>query len=306
MNSSHIYNLDLNLLLALHALAEEKSVSRAAARFSITQSAMSRHLAKLRDLMEDPLLVRTRHGMKPTARLKALEEPLSRLIADASCIVARRPSFDPATAERRFVVSMADYVGSLVLPKLTVVLQESAPGIDIMIHRPRLGWQDRLEDGQLDLAIEPLGQQNSSGLMVQGFYQESLLCLLRKGHPRIKKRMSLESYCQLKHVLVAPFERPGSFVDQELARRGKQRRVCLTVPGFLGVGQLISRTDLVAILPASLARQFAENYQLNTFTVPVKLEGFRLGQYWHQSREQDPALAWLRGGLKDILSTQAK
>ena len=300
MTRDHIYGIDLNLLLALHALLEEQNVTRAAARYGLTQSAMSRNLSRLRTLLDDPLLVRTRHGMRRTLRADALREPLRRLIADATTIVDQGAKFEPREAVRAFTLSSADYVEVVLASLLLEHLATRAPGIDIVTRRETRYAPEHLEGGEIDLALAPTTFIDGPGLRVQTLYEDRFVCVLRPDHPK-RRRLSLDDYCAMQHALSAPHESPGSIVDDALSTLGRRRRVALTAPSFLVVGHVVAQTDLVATLPRRSAEFFRETLGLKILPVPLELPGFALGQFWHERRHGDPAHAWLREQIRIVL-----
>jgi len=301
MSRSNIYAIDLNLLLALQVLLEENSVTRAAARFGLTQSAMRRNLAKLREQLDDPLLVRTRHGMRPTPRAAALRDPLRRLVADATAIVDLHVEFDPSTSKRAFVLSASDYVEAVLLPPLLEELGRVAPGIDIAARTINRYVADNLEDGQIDLAVGPIWGMDHPGLRKQKLHQEDFRCVVRPDHPVASSELDLDRYCDLSHALAAPLEQPGGIVDAALARLDRKRRVALTVPSFLVVGHAVARSDLIATLPRRIAEHFAETLGLISMEPPLDVPSFSVSQFWHERRQRDPAHVWFRGVIRSLL-----
>ncbi|MEM1414091.1 MAG: LysR family transcriptional regulator [Myxococcota bacterium] len=303
MSTENVYGLDLNLLLALHALLEEEHVTHAAERFGRTQSAMSRSLARLRDLLGDPLLVRTRRGMRPTARALALRDPVRRLVADAAAIVGGGFAFEPRTARRTFTISCADATETLLMPALLGVLATEAPGVDVRTRRESRFTEEQLELGQLDLAVVPAGAlSESSALRTQRLYRNRFVSIARKGHPALRKEgLDLATYCALPHALSAPLGTPGSVVDDALRLQGRSRRVAYAGPGFLAVGHVVAQSDLIATLPERSARHLAAYLPLRVFPVPVPLAPFAIHQQWHERRHHDPGHVWLRSRIKSLV-----
>lgn len=303
MTREHISGLDLNLLLVLHALLEEGGVSRAAKHLGRTQPAVSRSLQRLREMLDDPLLVRTRHGMRATARGLALRDPVRRLVADASAIVRGRVEFDPATASRSFTLAASDATELTLVAPLLQALEARAPGVDVVTLRESRGSQDALEDGELDLLLTPSDLVAESGLRTQALYPESFACVLRADHPVFENgTLDLDAYCRLRHALSAPMGQPGGLVDDALRGLGRKRRVAFTAPSFLVVGQAVAQTDFVATLPRHVATKLAPGLNLAVVPPPLTLPTFTLAQFWHERRHHDPGHAWLRGLIREILA----
>ncbi|MEO1230470.1 MAG: LysR family transcriptional regulator [Myxococcota bacterium] len=302
MSLRNVGELDLNLLVVLDVLLDELSVTRAAARLGRTQSALSRSLSRLRELMDDPLLVRTREGMRPTSKAQALKAPVRRLVADATAIVAGAPSFDPRVARRSFVITCGDSAELILMPPLLAALGERAPGIDIITRRESRLSVDPLEDGQVDLLITPTAAVLSNELKRQVLWTDSFSCVVRRGHPVSDGPLDLDRYCRLRHALCAPMGTPGGIVDDALARLGRERRVVFTSPTFLAVGHAVAQSDLITTLPRQTARYFLRLFDLEILPAPLELSPFTIAQFWHERRHQDPGHAWLRQLIREVFS----
>jgi DNA-binding transcriptional LysR family regulator len=290
--------MDLNLLLSLHALIEEASVSRAAARVGITQPAMSRALGRLREHLGDAILVRTGRGMRLTPRAASLAVSLRALLTELDALVGARPSFDPASARRTFEVATADYGAAVLLPPLLDRLARVAPGVGVRIHPVPEDLAPALEAGRFDVAVIPR-RDDAPGMIWTRLFAERFVCLARRGHPRIGRRLSLDVFCELGHVVVAPTGRPGSAVDELLARRGRARRIAAQVPSFLVAPLLVAGSDLIVTTPARIADRFGE-LGLSTHPPPIEVPGFTIAVGWHERFRAEPGHAWFRGVVADV------
>ena len=180
----NIRTFDLNLLKAFDALLEECSVSRAAARVHLSQPAMSNALARLRDAIDDPVLVRTPHGMEPTARALALKGPVRQALLQIETALSAQPEFSPGSAKRTFVVAATDYMEFLVLPRLMHLLEEHAPGIDIRVRSLQLNApEEPLDSGDVDLAFGFFADVPKR-LNRRHLFTETMTCLVRAGYHR--------------------------------------------------------------------------------------------------------------------------
>ena len=299
MREAQLAAVDLNLLVALDALLAEGSVTRAAARIGRTQSAMSHALARLRELFDDPLLVRTQQGMQPTPRAQELIEPIRRALADIERALSSRPSFDPARAQRSFILAMSDYQEIVILPQLLARLTEEAPGIDLVIqHRPA-AIERALEAGEVDLALAP-GHEPLPGIYRQPLFKDRFVCVVREGHPTVKRKLTLDDYLALSHLLISPRGGSGSIVDSALAEQGLRRRIAVQVPHFLVAPHLVARSNLCLTLAERLAKIFAERERLRVLPPPLVIPGFTMFQIWHERHHHDAGHAWLRGVLAEL------
>lgn len=293
INPMNIGSVNLNLLVALDALLEERSVTRAARRAGVTQPAMSNSLSQLRSLFGDPLFSRHAHGLEPTPRALALAEPIRQGLRLFGAALSP-PSFDPETASRRFVVEASDYVEFVLMPPLMRRLSREAPGVNVEV-RP---WGKHevppsLARGEADLMIgfyDHVPPQHRQNLL----FDEEYVCIVRKGHPKVGKRLTLERYLELEHVLVSQrADTPGS-VDRALEKKGKKRRVVARVSHFLMVPMLVARTDLVAALSRRVVLPLAGPLELRMLPPPLPLPRGRIGQVWHEQLETDPGQRWFR------------
>ena len=291
--------LDLNLVLALDALLGERHVTRAAARLGVSQSAASHALARLRELLGDPLLVRGPRGaMQPTPRALALAPLVGRALADLAAALRPPEPFAPATARRTFHLGAGDYAELVLLPRLAARLAAAAPGIDLFIRAVPDDIPAAIAQGDLDAVIAPARRRDVAG---PGTYQrllfeETFVCAVRAGHPAIRSRLTLDRYCALDHLLIAPRGTSGGLVDDALAALGKQRRVALAVPHFLIVPHVVASTDLIVTIASRIAAAFRESHRLATLRPPAELglSGFPMHLIWHERSHADDAQRWLR------------
>jgi DNA-binding transcriptional LysR family regulator len=291
-------SIDLNLAPVLHALLAERSVSRAAKRLGLSQSATSHALARLRGLLGDPLLVRSKEGLVPTPRALALEEPVERAIRSLEGTFLGRPSFEPKTARRRFVIATSDYVEIILLPGLISRLAEDAPGVDLSVRPVEGGADDELRRGEIDLVLTvlPEGAERST-LRWTRLLDDGFVCMMREGHPLAQGELDVARFVSARHALIAPRGRPGGTVDQALAELGLARRVALSVPHFLVAPHVVARTDLVLTIARRIAEIFAGMLPLAIVESPLALPTFTIGMQWGERNDADPGHAWLRQRL---------
>lgn len=289
----NISGVNLNLLVAFDALFTEASVTRAARRVGVTQPAMSNSLAQLRALFGDPLFRRQRHGLEPTPRAIELSSTIRRGLSMLEAALAPA-SFDPARDQRRFVVLASDYVEFVLLPALLPRLGQRAPGLRLEL-RP---WglhevPDALARNQAQLMIgyyDVLPPQHRDAPLLE----EEYVCIVRRDHPRVGRRLTLERYLELEHVLVSEkSDSPGS-VDRALAKLGKRRKVAARVSHFTTVPVLVAESDLIAAISRRVAEVFSEPLGLRLLEPPIALPRGRVRQVWHEQLDADPAHRFLR------------
>lgn len=288
----NLSSVNLNLLVALEALLVERHVTRAARRVGVTQSAMSNALKQLRELFDDPLFVRHARGITPTARALAIEpgvrEGLARLRS-----TLEEPSFAPKTAERTFVIATSDYVELVLLAPLLRRLGKIAPRVRLELRSwGRHEVPDALARGEADLAIGYFDAIPASHEHAR-IFEEHFVCLVRRDHPVIRAKLSLETWISVPHIVVSERGGPTS-IDRALAKKGKQRTVGARVSHFLLVPALVSATDLVAAVDSRVAATFARPLGLRVLPLPISLPNSRVGMVWHERAKTDPGHAWLR------------
>lgn len=294
----HISGLDLNLLVALDALLTEHHVSRAARRVGLSQPAMSRALGRLRTMLADPLLVRTRRGMRPTPRGLALAAPLHRILSEIDSTLAGAAPFEPSTCRRSFRIATADYGAAVIVPPLLRWLAARSPDLELEV----LGLDDvvsKLERGELDFVLAPR-LTTPAGVVWRRLFSERFVCVVDPRHAGSSARLSLDQFCASRHVVVAPTFRPGNPVDVALERRGRSRRIGLRVPSFLTAPLMVVGTPLVTSSPERIASMLAPGLGLRVHEPPIPLGGFTISLGWHEALRADPAHAWLREAIATV------
>jgi DNA-binding transcriptional LysR family regulator len=289
---NNLRRLDLNLLVTLDALLAEHNVTRAAQRLNFSQPSISVHLAKLREIFGDPLLLPGPRGMRPTARADALREPLRMALEALELAVAPSGPFDPSGSERTWHIVASDYSEATIVLPLLAGLRVAAPGTSLAVLAltpSRIARQ--AEQGDIDLAFHTRDDAPPS-LRQRVLFAERYVLVGRAGHPRLKRRPTLRQFCELEHVIVSPDG--GGFhggTDDALAKVGMTRRVVLSVPHFMFVRSVVESTDLVAMLPERLVRN---SPGLSVVEAPIGVAGYEMAMLWHERSHRDPAHRWLR------------
>ncbi|MFC4345499.1 LysR family transcriptional regulator [Cupriavidus numazuensis] len=295
---------DLNLLRVLVALHRWRSVSKAAEELDLSQPATSLALGRLRTRLEDPLFVRSPSGMLPTPRCTELADAAAKALAAFEGNILHRPTFEPATARRDFVVTMAD-VGELhFLPRLMARLARAAPQCNLRCETfPIEDIELALEEGRCDLALGFFPNLERPALYAQQLFMHSLVCLVRADHPHVRSsRISMRSFLELSHAVVEPMGRSHELFEGLLKEKGYQRRVQLMSVHFLSIPAIIAATDLIVTVPQSIADYYVRLENLRIVEPPINIKPYALKQFWHPRFHTDPAVRWLRESVIELFS----
>ncbi len=293
---------DLGALVTLDALLQTSSVSAAAGRLGLSTPAVSHALARLRERFGDPLLVRAGRRMVLTPRAEALRPQVHEALAVAAQVFVSPTLFEPETLDRTFTVSMTDYVLAVFGGALEERLCARAPNLDLRVLANAVDDPERLRSGETDLAIGIYGQLPPE-MRTRPLITDRLICVVREGHPVVRKRLSIEQFTRLPHVQIAPRGRPGGYVDDLLAERGLSRRVARAFPYFRVALETTARADYILTVSERIARALGPQLGLRLLEPPLPLEPFALSMVWHPRFASDPGHTWLRQQLVEV--TQA-
>jgi DNA-binding transcriptional LysR family regulator len=297
MRESDLRHVDLNLLVALDALLEEKSVTRAAQRLGMSQPAASRALARLRTLFADALLVDGRNGYVLSTRAEEIRPVLRRTLTGVGNMLEARP-FDPAAATGKVRFLMADLEAAVLAPHLLARVAAEGPALDLDILPPRASLFEALENDAVD-AIVGVIDEAPAGIRRRGLYEDVFVTLMRAGHPAAGSKLNLKRYLDLGHIVVSITGVGPAPVDAALARMGHGRRVKARVASFLAAMEIAARSDLIMTLPSSLAHMAAGMGRLVTLTPPIHLGRFTMSLVWHARHQDEPRHVWLRRVVVD-------
>jgi DNA-binding transcriptional LysR family regulator len=297
--------IDLNLLLVLDTVLAERSVARAARRLSVTPSAISNALARLRTALGDPLFARSGRGIVPTPRAAQLASSLSRALRDLEHAV-RTPSFDAATTTRSFTLAVAD-IGQVVrVPRLAALMRAEMPlahlrvvGIDSLVS---LGG---LAGTEVDLVLG-VGEKGP-GVHVEPVFDEPTALVAHRGHTAVGKRLSRSSLAKLRHVAVEMVPGKGfrDLAGLAYARADIPREVAVTVPTFTAAAAVVAGTDLVTTLPISLLEVLGPRFALRRLVGAVPVHTVAMKLAWHERTHDDAAMAAFRALVRRALNSDA-
>jgi DNA-binding transcriptional LysR family regulator len=292
---------DLNLLIALDALLSEGSVSKAAERLGLSESAMSRTLARLRETTGDELLVRAGRAMVPTPQALALRDRVKALVEEASAVLRPAGSnLNLSTLERMFTVRANDGFTEAFAHLLVARTAREAPAVRLRFA-PKPDKDVRpLREGLIDLDVGVLGESGPE-VRVQALYRDHFIAVVRQGHPLLAEgEITPERYAACDHVVTSRRGRLTGPVDDALAAAGLARNVAVVVPSFGIALSTAAATDMVALIPASYFEHLRASTALRSFELPVPTEHITISQMWHPRLDRDPAHRWLRGVVLEV------
>ncbi len=303
IDHANLGRLDLNLLVAFDALLAEGGVTRAAERVGVGQPAMSHALARLRKLFKDELFVRAPDGVRPTPRALALAGPV-RVALSAIQGTLQERGFDPAGAERTFVLGMPDSVEITLLPRLMAHLAAEAPKVRVLVRAvDRFDVLEQLDRDRLHLGVGRF-TEGAVHHKRRRLFGADYLCLYDPARLPLEPPISLEDYLAVPHVLGSPRGDAHGVVDDALTPLGLRRTIAVTTPHFAAVPFLLKGARLLSTVPLPAARLFAGRFGLAASPVPVALPGVDVAMVWHASYDHDPAHRWLRGTVARLLAAE--
>ena len=292
-----ISRIDLNLLVVLDAIYTEGGITRAAEKLHLTQPAISHSLGRLRELFRDPLFAREGRAMVPTPLARNLIEPVRKALRGLEVTLNELESFDPATTQKRFNVAVRDVLESVVLPPLLDRVGRAAPSVDV--HAVQVGRRDlesELAAGTLDAALDVLLPM-SDQVRRERISVDRHVVVARKGHPQVKRGLSLPAYLKQHHVLVSSRRSGPGLEDVELSRQGLSRRIRLRCQHYFAACRVVSETDLILTMPGHYARIANRQFGNQILALPFDMPPLDAYLYWHANVDKEPANRWLREQL---------
>jgi DNA-binding transcriptional LysR family regulator len=249
----------------------------------------------------DELFLRTQRGMVPTPYALQLAEPVALALDGLQQALNVRASFDPATSERRFTLAMTDVGEMYFLPVLMDALAQTAPGVTLnVVAVTSANLKDDMASGRTDLALGLLPQLQA-GFFQQALFRQPYVCLMREGHPlATAATLTLADFAAASHVRVVAAGTGHGRVDEALERQGLRRRVRLTVPHYVALGDVLGHADLIATVPERFAQRVTSPFALTTRPLPLAVDGSAIHQFWHARLHKDPGHQWLRAQVTKL------
>lgn len=292
---------DLNLLVAFEALMAERSVTRAAQRLNLTQSATSASLKRLREAFQDELLVLHGKTMIPTPHALSLAPEIASAIVLLKNLISSATGFDPAVSERRFRLVASDYTTTVLIQPLLGRLQREAPHVRLDLLSPREDSSDRMAKGEYDLSIMPIEFADLRH-PTEELWRERHVIVGWRGNPMFARPISVEDYAAAGHVVVQ-IDGRNTFIENALAQRGLVRNVEVAVPSFLQVPWLLPDTMRLSLMHERLATMMAQRLDLSIAPLPFEIPPMIQVLQYHSTRHLDQGLRWLRARCHEVAGT---
>lgn len=301
--------LDLNLLRVFDEIMAERNLTRAARNLAMSQPAVSNALRRLREALGDDLVRRSGHGVEPTPAAHRWWPAVHDALIQLHDTFAPG-EFDPPTARTRFTLTMADATAALLIPSMVAIFEREAPGVSLrVVPLATSDPRSLLETEDIDLAIgyfpavmaaiadvegsdEALRQYGSERL-----YNSSYLCVMRRGHPLAEKSLTLDAFCEARHLLVSFSGRDFGFIDEALAAMNRRRTVILTVNQFFTAGMVVVNSDLLTVLPGHFIASTGMASALVLRPLPFPLPRVNVDALWHRRLVNRPGHSWLRDSI---------
>jgi len=304
-NPLNFRNLDLNLLRVFDEVMTERSLTRAAQKLSLTQPAISNAMRRLKDTLGDELLRRNGHVLEPTPRAQSLWLVVRQALKELQESLAPN-QFDASAAMTTFIITMADATAAEIIPALLEIFEIEAPGVSLRIiplttRDPR----ELLRQEECDLAvgyfpavIADLTHRAQTGNSVsyehKRLFDGEYVCVMRKDHPLATQQLTIEAFCNARHLLVSFSGRPFGFIDEALAALGKSRRVVATVNQFSTAGRVVMQTNLLTVLPKHFVSVAGMHTQLAIKALPFDSPIVHIDMLWQPHAHAPKAQEWLR------------
>jgi len=309
---NHFRQIDLNLLIYLDALLRERNVTRAAEQLNITQPAMSNGLKRLRNLLNDPILVRTSEGMVPTDRALAMQSRVREILYSVEEVVQPTRTFEPDTSDRVFRMMISDYAASTLMAPLLKQLRDLAPKVTIDLMTPSdVSFHD-VENGKVDVAINRFDDLPQS-FHQKKLWQDDFKCLIHKDHP-ILKGYNLKSYLKAQHCWVSKtgfgvgigmtpddVQKLG-WVDEALAKLGHTRKIRVFTRNY-HVAMDLAREGLIATLPRRAAMLYSDTADLILKDPPFDIPPIGLQMIWSPLLQHDEGHKWFRQLVGEVAAS---
>lgn len=305
----NLLTFDLNLLRVLDALLRDQSTVKAGQRVRLSQPAVSAALGRLRDALGDPLFVRQGQRLVPTDYARSLEIPLRRVLGELTELLSGPGSFDPRQARHDFKIAGSDFFAEMLMPPLAPLIERTAPNVRIQLVELVPGNHvETLEKQDIDIALVPT-DTFPAWVDSAKVFRGPFVVIARKAHPVLRRAglaagetMPIDLFCRLGHAVFSPEGKLRAMGDAALARLGRERRIVMTMPTFSGVCHAVADSDLIALLPQSLARQMAPRLKLAMYTAPMPIDPAHIFMAWHRRNTNNPAHRWLRDVVAQVLS----
>jgi len=291
MNLKSLKQFDLNTLVTLKVLLDEKHVTHASDKLNLTQSAVSRTLSKLRNSLDDPILVKSGKHLVLTPKAERLQPLLESILQQISNLLEPE-DFDPSKHSGTIRLATTDYGTHTLLPRLVPLLEDAAPNVQLSA----VDWPSNLlidlEQNKVDLIIGGT-KTPPQDIFQRVVAHDQFQALVRKDHP-FASGITLDDYLSLSHIMISPSGRGGSAIDEILATEGLKRNIAVRVPHFFAALEIIANTNYMILLPSHFIRRYADPEKFTTLEIPFDIPSMEISMFWHARMHHDPLHKWFR------------
>jgi DNA-binding transcriptional LysR family regulator len=300
--SKNLKNVDLNLLVIFEAIYATSNISRAAERLGMSQPAVSNALARLRDLIADPLFVRATQGVEPTIKAREMIRP----VRDALGVIGKQlgsgSNLDLATYKRIFRVIIIDVLEPIIMPPIVRTIMSQAPGVGIECIQADAKFYEGIKSGTIDLACFAF-PIDTTDMIVKPICPLDLVAVSRRDHPAIEKPLDLETFQNLTQIAIGRELRGLTNIDRNLIAQGLPRNVGYMAAKIWSMPAMIERTDLIGILPRRFVEEISGNFALDVHEMPTEMPEQFMYMMWHANSEHDPGHIWLRESMMQAVQS---
>lgn len=295
--------IDLSLIKVFIIIYQTQNISHAADRLNLSQPSVTYNLNRLRKVLNDPLFVRDKFGVKPTKLAQNLYPSFYEAIVKIDLAIDSAKNFNPQTSNKVFRLGVSDLGEICLLPSLMQYLLEHAPNIKLEIEEIQSDKvEEWLVDGFIDVAVFNSSYTIMPKIESRNLFEEHYVCIANKDHPRIQNEISLEQYLHEKHIAIK--SSTGHIeIDQKIKEIGHQRKIMLEVPHFSVLENIVKNSELLVTLPSRAAAVYQHNTEVNIFKLPFEVKPFNVSVNWYNHRDDVEARKWFCRILKNIFST---
>jgi DNA-binding transcriptional LysR family regulator len=294
--TKNLKNVDLNLLVIFEAIYATSNISRAAERLGMSQPAVSNALARLRDLIADPLFVRAAQGVEPTIKAREMIRPVREALGVIGKQLGSGSNLDLTTYKRLFRVIIVDVLEPIIMPPIMRTIMSEAPGIGIECIQPDAKFYEGIRAGTIDLACFSF-PIDTTDMVVKPICPMDLVVVSRRDHPAIEKPLDLETFQKLTQIAVGRELRGLTNIDKNLMAQGLPRNVGYMASKIWSMPAMVERTDLIGMLPRRFVQEISGNFALDVHEMPTEMPEQFMYMMWHANSEHDPGHIWLRESM---------
>lgn len=300
MNETNLRSIDLNLLVILNVLIEEKHITNAANRLNISQSAMSKAFVRIKDTFDDPIFVRMPNGYELTDRAKKLDAPLKRILGEIQQVIGSQ-QFDPSTTKDEFIISMLDYAEMMVGSAFMQRAMDKAPNSIISIVARTSNMIEDLNNGNIDITFGSTPKNIPKNCIVEPLLDDKLVCVIDKLHPLANQQITLEDYLSYPHAI----QHTGLgvlLVDIALAKIGHKRNVMKHSPNFVASLMSLKNTSMILSLPEAAIIPLIDTAEIFVHDLPFDIQPMTLSMIWHKRNKENTSHKWFREQFKSVIN----